>query len=104
MKKLITIITSFLFTMLMCANVFAAGDEANIKLLSGFKKTGTVAGEVIPQNTQYAENVKNNIISKVNLPAGFKIELFAVVPDARHMAVSRNKATVWYSLDRNKKN
>ena len=102
MKKLITIITSFLFTMLMCANVFAAGDEANIKLLSGFKKTGTVAGEVIPQNTQYAENVKNNIISKVNLPAGFKIELFAVVPDARHMAVSRNKATVWIGTRKTK--
>ncbi|MFP6731477.1 MAG: PQQ-dependent sugar dehydrogenase, partial [Alphaproteobacteria bacterium] len=29
------------------------------------------------------------------LPDGFKIELFAVVPDARNMAVSRNKATVW---------
>ncbi len=102
MKKLITIITSFLFTMLMCANVFAAGDEANIKLLSGFKKTGTTAGEVIPQNTQFAENVKNNIISKVNLPAGFKIELFAVVPDARHMAVSRNKATVWIGTRKTK--
>ena len=95
MKKLIIIVTSFIFTVLISANVFAAGDDANIKKLSGFKKTGTAAGEVIPQNTQYAENVKNNIISKVNLPAGFKIELFAVVPDARHMAVSRNKATVW---------
>jgi len=29
------------------------------------------------------------------MPAGFKIELFAVAPDARHMAVSRNKGTVW---------
>ena len=95
MKKLITIITSFVFTMLMCTNVFAAGDESNIAKLSGFKTTGTAAGEVIPQNTQYAANVKNNIISKINLPAGFKIELFAVVPDARHMAISRNKAAVW---------
>ena len=95
MKKLITIITSFVFTMLMCANVFAAGDEANIAKLSGFKTTGTAAGEVIPQNTKFADNVKSNIISKINLPAGFKIELFAVVPDARHMAVSRNKAAVW---------
>ena len=95
MKKLITIMTSFVFTILMCANVFAAGDEANIAKLSSFKKTGTAAGEVIPQNTKFADNVKSNIISKINLPAGFKIELFAVVPDARHMAVSRNKATVW---------
>ena len=73
MRKLITIITSFVFTMLMCTNVFAAGDESNIAKLSGFKTTGTAAGEVIPQNTQYAANVKNNIISKINLPAGFKI-------------------------------
>ena len=94
MKKLVTIVTSFIFTVLLSANVFAAGDDANIQKLSSFKKTGTAAGEVIPQNTQYAENVKNNIISKVKLPAGFKIELFAVVPDARHMAVSRNKGTV----------
>ena len=102
MKKLITIITSFVFTMLMCANVFAAGDDANIQKLSSFKKTGTGAGEVIPQNTTYAENVKNNIISKVNLPAGFKIELFAVVPDARHMAVSRNKGAVWIGTRKTK--
>ena len=88
MKKLVTIVTSFIFTVLLSANVFAAGDDANIQKLSNFKKTGTSPGEVIPQNTKFAENVKNNIISKVKLPAGFKIELFAVVPDARHMAVS----------------
>ena len=64
MRKLITIITSFVLTVLMCANVFAAGDAENIAKLSSFKKTGTAAGEVIPQNTQYAANVKNNIIPK----------------------------------------
>ena len=54
MRKIITILTSILFTVLISANVFAAGDEANVKLLSSFKKTGTAAGEVIPQNTQFA--------------------------------------------------
>ena len=102
MRKLITIVSSFIFAVLMSANVFAAGDEANVKKLSSFKKTGTVAGEVIPQNTQFAENVKNNIISKIKMTAGFKIELFAVVPDARHMAVSRNKATVWIGTRKTK--
>ena len=54
MRKLIIIVTSFIFTVLMSANVFAAGDEANIAKLSSFKKTGTAAGEVIPQNTKFA--------------------------------------------------
>ena len=102
MKKIITIISSIIFIVLINSNVFAAGDDENVKKLSSFKKTGTAAGEVIPQNTKFAENVKANIISKVNLPAGFKIELFAVVPDARHMAVSRNKATVWIGTRKTK--
>ena len=29
------------------------------------------------------------------LPTGFKAELFAVVPDARNMAISKNKGAVW---------
>lgn len=102
MKKLIIIATSFIFTMLMNANVFAAGDSENIAKLSSFQKTGTGAGEVIPQNTQYAENVKKNILPHIKLPTGFKIELFAIAPDARHMAVSRNKATVWIGTRKTK--
>ena len=50
MKKLVTIVTSFVFTVLLGANVFAAGDDANIQKLSSFKKTGTAAGEVIPRH------------------------------------------------------
>ena len=102
MKKIVSFIISLFFLSLTYTSVFAAGDEENVKKLSSFKKTGTAAGEVIAQNTKFAENVKANIISKVNLPAGFKIELFAVVPDARHMAVSRNKATVWIGTRKTK--
>ena len=102
MKKIMSFIISLFFLTLFSNSAFAAGDDENVKKLSSFKKTGTAAGEVIPQNTKFAENVKANIISKVNLPAGFKIELFAVVPDARHMAVSRNKATVWIGTRKTK--
>ena len=102
MKKIMSFIISLFFLTLFSNSAFAAGDSENVKKLSSFKKTGTAAGEVIPQNTKFAENVKANIISKVNLPAGFKIELFAVVPDARHMAVSRNKATVWIGTRKTK--
>ena len=102
MKKIISFIISLFFLTLFYNSAFAAGDDENIAKLSSFKKTGTAAGEVIPQNTKFAENVKANIISKVNLPAGFKIELFAVVPDARHMAVARNKTTVWIGTRKDK--
>ena len=102
MKKIISFIISLFFLTLFYNSAFAAGDDENIAKLSSFKKTGTASGEVIPQNTKFAENVKANIISKVNLPAGFKIELFAVVPDARHMAISRNKATVWIGTRKTK--
>ena len=102
MKKIMSFIISLFFLTLFSNSAFAAGDSENVKKLSSFKKTGTAAGEVIPQNTKFAENVKANIISKVNLPAGFKIELFAVVPDARHMAVARNKTTVWIGTRKDK--
>ena len=36
------------------------------------------------------------------MPPGFKISLFARVPDARHMAVARNKTTVWIGTRKDK--
>ena len=73
---------------------FAAGDEANLANLGAFKKTDTGPMERVPQGGKYAENL-TKVLQQIKMPAGFKIELFAIVPDARHMAVSRNKATVW---------
>ena len=67
MKKIMSFIISLFFLTLFSNSAFAAGDSENVKKLSSFKKTGTAAGEVIPQNTKFAENVKANIISKFNL-------------------------------------
>ena len=46
----------------------------------------------VPQGGKYADNLRK-VLQKIKMPDGFKIELFAIVPDARNMAVSRNKAT-----------
>jgi len=73
---------------------FTKGDDENLQKLGVFKRTDTGAMERVPQGGQYADNLKK-VLQKIKLPTGFKIELFAIVPDARHMAVSRNKATVW---------
>ena len=63
----------------------------------------------IPQEGKNAAAIRENL-KKVKLPSGFKIELFAIVPDARHMAVAPStnmlfvgtrKTTVWAVTDRN---
>ena len=92
--KQLTILTAFAALPLLVGPVFAAGDDANLDKPGSFKTTGTASGEVVPQGGKYAENLRN-VLRSINLPDGFKIELFALVPDARHMAVGQNKATVW---------
>ena len=61
------------------------------------------------QDGRKADALRANL-KKIKLPAGFKIELNAVVPDARHMAVAPStnmlfvgtrKTTVWAVTDRN---
>jgi glucose/arabinose dehydrogenase len=64
---------------------------------------------VVPQTGKNADAIRNNL-KKVNLPPGFRIELYAIVPDARHMAVANStnmlfvgtrKTTLWAVTDRN---
>ena len=79
--------------------------------LGQFKTTGTSMDmEMIPQGGEYAEGLKKNL-ERIKLPSGFKIGLYAVVPDARHMAigpstgmvfVGTRKTKVWAVTDRNK--
>lgn len=66
----------------------------------------------VAQEGRNAEAIRANL-RKVKLPSGFKIDLFAIVPDARHMAVGPStnmlfvgtrKTTVWAVTDRNSDN
>ena len=66
----------------------------------------------VAQEGRNAEAIRANL-RKVKLPPGFKIDLFAIVPDARHMAVGPStnmlfvgtrKTTVWAVTDRNSDN
>jgi len=41
----------------------------------------------IPQDTPMAEQLRKNL-ELIDLPPGFKIDLYAIVPDARHMALA----------------
>lgn len=63
----------------------------------------------VPQTGANADAIKENL-KRVKLPPGFKIDLYAIVPDARHMAVAPStnmlfvgtrKTTVWAVTNRN---
>jgi glucose/arabinose dehydrogenase len=64
---------------------------------------------VVPQSGANADAIRANL-KRVKMPPGFKIDLYAVVPDARHMAVAPStnmlfvgtrKTTVWAVTNRN---
>ena len=66
----------------------------------------------VPQGGANAAAIRENL-KRVKMPPGFKIDLFAIVPDARHMAVGPStnmlfvgtrKTTVWAVTDRNSDN
>ena len=60
----------------------------SIGTLGQFGKTGTSSEAFRPvdQHGDYAGQLKTNL-KRITLPPGFAIDLFAVVPDARHIAV-----------------
>lgn len=93
--------------MLSCSGAYA---ESNVEKLSQFKTTGVKEFRTIEQSGAYADSVRE-ILERITLPPGFRIDLYAVVPDARHMAVGpqgivtfvgTRKTDVWSVTDRNK--
>ena len=88
----------------------AAAQPTNIEKLKGMKVSGTDLNiPPVPQSGPNAEAIRDNL-KRVKLPPGFRIDLYAVVPDARHMAVAPStnmlfvgtrKTTVWAVTDRN---
>ena len=97
-----------LATLALAAALPAAAQ--NIETLKKMKVATTDLNiPVVPQTGRNADAIKANL-KRVKLPAGFSIDLYAVVPDARHMAVAPNtnmlfvgtrKTTVWAVTDRN---
>ena len=102
MRRLVSLLTSVLLIILWSSGSFADDRNKNIDKLSSFKSTGASAGIVVPQDGKYMDNIRANILPKIKMPPGFKISLFARVPDARHMAVARNKTTVWIGTRKDK--
>jgi glucose/arabinose dehydrogenase len=87
-----------------------AAAPSSIEKMKQFKVATTDLNlPTVAQTGRNADAIRENL-KRVTLPPGFKIELFAVVPDARHMAVAPStnmlfvgtrKNTVWAVTDRN---
>ena len=88
----------------------SASADSNLEKLSQFKTTGVNEFRTVEQGGPYAESIRETL-KRITLPPGFRIDLYAVVPDARHMAVGpqgvvtfvgTRKTDVWSVTDRNK--
>ncbi|MFK7754084.1 MAG: sorbosone dehydrogenase family protein [Sedimentitalea sp.] len=84
--------------------------QSNLEKLGAFKLTGTKDHTYVDQNSASADSIRN-VLSRITMPEGFKIELYALVPDARHMAmapqgtvlfVGTKKSKVWSVMDRDR--
>jgi glucose/arabinose dehydrogenase len=90
--------------------VSAQSGRDNLSQLKQMRVSGTDLNiPTVPQEGRNAEAIRGNL-KRIKLPPGFKIDLYAVVPDARHMAVAPStnmlfvgtrKTTVWAVTDRN---
>jgi glucose/arabinose dehydrogenase len=94
---------------LACAAVLPAAAQ-NLETLKKMKVATTDLNiPLVPQTGKNADAIKANL-KRIKLPPGFSIDLYAVVPDARHMAIAPStnmlfvgtrKTTVWAVTNRN---
>ena len=70
--------------------------------LGGMRSTGApLAMETVPQGGAKADQLRANL-KDIKLPKGFKIDLYAIVPDARHMVVGNNASVVFVGTRKTK--
>lgn len=83
-------------------SAFAQTREETTKILNEMRSTGRMAEiPLIPQTGPKATSIKKNL-EAIKLPPGFKISLYALVPDARHIAVGPQGVTTIVSTRKNK--
>ena len=83
---------------------------SNLDKLGAMQVTGTKEHTVVDQDGPAADSIRE-VLEAVTLPEGFSIDLYALVPDARHMAmapqgtvlfVGTKKDKLWSVMDRDR--
>ncbi|MCB1882756.1 MAG: PQQ-dependent sugar dehydrogenase [Geminicoccaceae bacterium] len=79
-----------------------AQDAGNLEKMQSMKTThASLEGTFVEQKGATADQLRENLKS-IELPKGFKIDLYAVVPDARHMAVAPQGTVVFVGTRKDK--
>ncbi|MDX1606231.1 MAG: PQQ-dependent sugar dehydrogenase [Candidatus Competibacterales bacterium] len=88
-----------------------AAAQDNLQKMQNMQTTDTPRDiPTVVQDSEHAAAIRK-ILERIELPPGFEIDLYAIVPDARHMAVGTNigvvftgtrKTKVWAVTDRDK--
>lgn len=111
MKSLL-LASAAMCSMAICVGTVSAqgSGDANVDRLLDNKTTNGASFTFIEQTGDFADGIKKNL-ERITMPPGFKIGLYAVVPDARAMAVGpqgvvtfvgTRKSEAWSVTDRNK--
>jgi glucose/arabinose dehydrogenase len=102
----------FLLSAVSAAALLAAGSAAipafaqnapgNLERLGQFKVTGAAPNiPLVPQTGPKADAIRKNL-TRIRLPRGFHIGLYALVPDARHMAVGPQGVVTFVGTRKNR--
>ncbi len=84
------------------ASVLAQGKPSTIEQLEAFRSTGgPMTLETVPQTGPRADAIRRNL-KQIKLPPGFRIDLYALVPDARHMAIGPSTGIVFVGTRKNR--
>lgn len=96
-------VSAFAAGMFCCALAYGVhAAEDNVDKLLKMEVTGTsLELESVPQKGAKHEALTRNL-KNVTVPDGFKISLYAVVPDARHMAVGPSTGVVFVGTRKTK--
>lgn len=99
-----------LLSVLVTSAVSVHAADQNMEKLKTMHVSGTDPNlPLIPQTGKNADAIKENL-KRIKMPPGFNIALYAIVPDARHMAVAPStnmlfvgtrKTSVWAVTNRN---
>ena len=85
----------------LVAGTGLARAEDALQTLQGMHMTPPMEWPTIPQGGAKADAVKQ-ILQKIKMPPGFHIDLYALVPDARHMAVGPQGVVTFVGTRKNK--
>ncbi len=109
MSKKNLLFKSAIATSMLFAFSSSSFSDENLEKISAFKNTDTSLDiPAVPQSGKKADQLRENL-KKIKMPPGFNIELYAIVPDARYMAVAPStnmlfvgtrKTTLWAVTDR----